>query len=136
MKIACNKCGVEKELCIENFQPRKTRSKNGFRASCRVCTKRPCQYIPQQGHKKQRKNLKYRYGITFEQYTAMLAAQAGGCAICGKSEKLRVDHCHATGKVRGILCHGCNIGLGVFLDSPELLRLAAAYVAGSHVSKI
>lgn len=59
--------------------------------------------------------LKHRYGITKEEYISMLEGQGGGCALCGvpESEKtLYVDHCHKTGKVRGILCPKCNTTVG------------------------
>lgn len=76
--------------------------------------------------------LKYRYGITLEQHAAMIQAQGSKCAICA-SEFVgtpHVDHCHATGKVRGMLCDRCNRGLGYFRDSPDALDQAAAYVRG------
>lgn len=50
------------------------------------------------------------------------------CKICGESRKLHVDHCHKTGKFRGILCHKCNRALGFFKDDPALLRRAADYI--------
>lgn len=57
--------------------------------------------------------LKTHYGISLSQYGQILAAQGGGCALCGTAEcqtgrRLPVDHCHETGRVRGILCHSCN----------------------------
>lgn len=58
-----------------------------------------------------------RYGITLDEYEAMLAAQGGRCAICGKQagkRRLSVDHNHATGKVRALLCIGCNVAVGYF----------------------
>ena len=59
----------------------------------------------------------------------MMVEQANGCAICGNSDKrLHVDHDHATGKVRGLLCMECNVSLGKFKDSPELLRKAIVYL--------
>jgi hypothetical protein len=66
-------------------------------------------------------------------YQAQLAKQGGGCAICGKPPKpggrrLNIDHAHATGEVRGLLCARCNRGLGWFADSPHLLFAAAAYL--------
>lgn len=66
-----------------------------------------------------------------EGFAALLTAQGGACALCRAitDYRLLVDHCHATGVVRGLLCRRCNAGLGFFLDSPEVLRAAAAYVA-------
>ena len=77
------------------------------------------------------------YGITIADYTDMLLAQNGVCAICGLPEttmfrgKLRhlgVDHNHTTGKVRGLLCSNCNIGLGVFKEKEQSLRNAISYL--------
>jgi len=79
-----------------------------------------------------------RFGITMEQYEAMLKAQDDRCAICGNAEKtngkhgepmeLAVDHNHATKAVRGLLCNSCNKGIGHFNDDPDLLRAAIAYL--------
>lgn len=78
------------------------------------------------------------YGITERDYRVMLEEQNHKCYLCGSegfligknnhSEKLAVDHCHATGKVRKLLCHNCNRALGLMKDNPVLLRLAADYV--------
>jgi hypothetical protein len=75
---------------------------------------------------------KRRYGITEEQYQQMLADQGNACAICRtpfEGIKVCVDHCHDTKKVRGLLCDGCNVGLGRFKDSPNLLQRAVDYLA-------
>jgi recombination endonuclease VII len=83
-----------------------------------------------------RLTLKHYYGLTVEQYEAMLAAQPN-CPICGRDlirlpqsgrHYPHVDHDHATKQVRGILCGWCNIGIGAFGDSPERLRAAALYL--------
>lgn len=80
----------------------------------------------------QRRNtLKREYGITPEQYDQMLVEQAGGCAVCGQppnGKRLHIDHCHTTGKIRGLLCSGCNRALGYLQDDPELLRVAIKYL--------
>ena len=73
--------------------------------------------------------LKYLYGLTPEQWSAMLVEQAGCCKACGKpmtgKQEPIVDHCHKTGRVRGLLCRGCNTAAGQLGDSAELaLRLA------------
>jgi hypothetical protein len=77
--------------------------------------------------------LRKTYGLTLEDYEAMLEAQDYGCAICGGqgSRRLVVDHCHATERVRGLLCDKCNIGLGWFRDDPELMDRAIGYLAGA-----
>jgi hypothetical protein len=73
--------------------------------------------------------IKKVYGISPEQYAAMLTAQQGGCGLCKKKDRrLCVDHCHATQVVGGLLCNKCNTGLGCFDDDPELLRAAIAYL--------
>lgn len=79
-----------------------------------------------------------KYGITHDQYDAMAAAQGGVCAICGGTKaidkwksglrNLQVDHCHDTGKVRGLLCFSCNTALGHFGDDLALVQKALVYL--------
>jgi hypothetical protein len=140
----CNTCKTEK--LISEFTVRKSGARSGQPVSqCKECL---------QGKQKIRKDrdptiyrrvewpskLKRVYGITVDDYYKMLANQNGGCAICGSkvasarrrkyvaTEMFFVDHCHSTGKVRGLLCGTCNRGLGYFKDSPELLSNAIAYL--------
>lgn len=74
--------------------------------------------------------LKYKYKLTPEERASMMEEQRGCCEICGtfQGEKLEIDHNHATGKVRAMLCHHCNMGLGMFKDDMELLSLARSYL--------
>lgn len=81
--------------------------------------------------------LKRYYGLTGEQYGAMLADQKGLCAICNQPETavfngapkvMHVDHCHKTNRIRALLCGSCNGGLGLFKDDPVRLRAAADYL--------
>ncbi len=75
-----------------------------------------------------------QYGLTPESYTAMAEAQSYKCVICNRPAAedrdgvLHVDHNHATGEVRGLLCSQCNVALGLLQDSAELLRKAASYL--------
>lgn len=79
--------------------------------------------------------LKHRYGITLKDYNDLLAEQKGACAICGRLDSGKstnkafcVDHCHTTGKVRGLLCMPCNRSLGQFQDSIDILEKAVYYL--------
>lgn len=78
------------------------------------------------------RRLATKYGLTVEQHARMLTEQAGLCAICDQPGALFIDHDHATGAVRALLCPPCNSGLGHFQDDPETLRRAAAYLNQHH----
>jgi hypothetical protein len=76
------------------------------------------------------------YGISNEVYSSMYSNQNGCCAICKKHEssfkkKLHVDHDHSSGAVRGLLCHRCNMGIGMFWDKKEVLLEAYNYLKGN-----
>ena len=87
-------------------------------------------------------NLRSKYGIGQEEYDQLLASQGGACAICGTTKtsyhksgreiSLTVDHNHATGEIRGLLCGSCNRGLGDFRDSIDSLAKAINYLGGQH----
>jgi Recombination endonuclease VII len=80
--------------------------------------------------RRQGRYLKSRYGLSREDYAALLARQGGVCAICAKppEKTLCVDHCHTTGKVRGLLCRQCNFGLGCYGEDQAALIAALAYL--------
>jgi len=74
---------------------------------------------------------RWRHGITNEQYLEMLQDQNNSCLICLRNLKDDdgcIDHCHSTGKIRGVLCNLCNLGLGFFQDDPERMIRAASYL--------
>lgn len=86
-----------------------------------------------------KRNLKAKYGITPAEYTAMAERQKGLCAICaqasvGKKKYLSVDHCHTTGKVRGLLCDKCNLGIGLIGDTVEQVQRVMDYIL-THVGE-
>ena len=71
----------------------------------------------------------YRYGLTLQERQAMLDAQGGVCALTHcDAPATELDHCHVTGRNRGLLCTNHNLGLGHFRDDPQLLLDAAAYL--------
>lgn len=84
-------------------------------------------------------NMLKKYGVTQERYQELLEAQSHRCAICGAGsgwrhrqsgelKKLAVDHCHETGRVRGLLCDACNLGIGKLRHDPHLLQKAIDYL--------
>ena len=99
-----------------------------------------CRRNPEMVYTKERRRRLKRYGLTLSDYEAMLAAQGGKCAICqGVPNERRtvsgrvyvqldVDHCHATNKVRGLLCYNCNAILGQARDNVDILRAAIRYI--------
>ena len=84
-----------------------------------------------------RSKFKNQYGITLDDYYVMLDRQGNGCGICkasspgGRTKFFAVDHCHTTGKVRGLLCTKCNRGLGLFNDNTDKLLNAVNYLKGA-----
>lgn len=83
-----------------------------------------------------RYRLAKRYGLTPEQVDEMLLAQGGRCAVCQTdnpgARTWHVDHCHGSGRIRGLLCGNCNRGLGLFADDPSVLRAAINYLEVRH----
>lgn len=138
----CVKCGETKLLNeFSQFKPKDAKRKLR-RPRCRACMKAysiDCRKSPREKNQRRTRKLARRYGMTVTEYAIMLDGQAGVCAICGHHEthahhisgdsfRLSVDHEHATGKVRGLLCKSCNTGIGDFKDDPVRLRAAAAYL--------
>jgi len=129
----CKQCKEEK--CLTKFSKKKS-NRDGLSIYCKPCRReRERIYNKNNPDKKRNKHLKYKYGITLEEYNSILDKQGGACKLCsltdhthGRGNVLYVDHCHTTGKVRGILCHNCNSGLGHFKDNIELLKKAIDYL--------
>lgn len=131
-------CGVEKD-CVAFYPSNYKYQESGersLRSYCSDCEKAERKrYYAEEGRKRVQERAWAAQGFTFtvEEYDAMLAAQGDGCAICGAAtnksgRRLSVDHCHDTGRVRGILCTNCNVGIGRFRDDPELVSRALEYL--------
>lgn len=114
----CASCGAEKPLSEFYVAPERKPA-----TECNDCA----------SIRNRKKKLKQRYNISLEDYNELYDKQAGCCALCGThqselSKSLAVDHCHSTGKVRGLLCFDCNTGIGKLKDDYNLVYRAAEYL--------
>jgi hypothetical protein len=140
----CSRCA--QDLPVEAFRWVEGPARGLLRSMCRDCDRDYAREYAE-AHKDERRAYYYerKFGVTIAEYEAMLAAQGGRCAVCRNPEKrgrrgggtklLAVDHDHETGQVRGLVCHDCNTGLGMFLEDPELLERAAEYLRSCAVTK-
>lgn len=122
-KKVCPKCKETKSV-TEFYRDNKAAC--GYQGHCKSC-----RYGVQASKEYHREyNLKRKYDITVEEYSKLFEDQDGRCAICTRTSELQlcVDHDHATGDIRGLLCRECNFGLGKFGDSIETLTAAIAYL--------
>lgn len=113
-KFKCSMC--KKECKLSDISTQSWLALECGRACCKSC--------------RHKKDITRKHGISHSEYDALISSQTS-CAICGQVEdnrRLVVDHDHATGKVRGLLCNKCNTALGLFKDDPELLSRAIEYI--------
>ena len=111
--------------------------RDGRFPECYECSKPPKKRKTPEENR--RANLKSKYGITPEEFDAMLAAQNFRCAICRTDDpkhcgQFVVDHCHTTGRIRGLLCQRCNWFVGQALDDTAYLLAAVAYLSKSQTA--
>lgn len=117
----CSSCRLEKDI---SFFYSDKNTKDGLKRECKECSTR----------KIDNTHYKQKYNISIDKYEEMSLKRDHKCDICetnipgNRIKRLCVDHCHTTGNIRGLLCEGCNLGLGKFKDSPDLLRRAAEYL--------
>lgn len=138
----CPICNVEKPLdefyrCGSNESRDSRLRQSGYCKKCSSDKARAHVLTPRGKAIRQRyrhKRTVERYGLTPETYNELLLAQGSACAICGTKEpggngnKFVIDHCHKTGKTRGLLCTKCNSGLGMFEDDVGAMAVAIAYL--------
>ncbi len=139
MKI-CTKC--DRTLPLSSFGPH-SRMKLGRQSACRECSRdwhraNP-DYVRRKNQQHRQNNPDYylnwarrkKYGLTPQDISDMRESQRGLCSGCVrplKEFKECVDHCHLTGKVRGLLCSDCNVSIGRLRDDPLTLRRLAEYL--------
>ena len=134
----CKRCG-RTEVPLRELVKNET-SKHGHKELCRECDTRGRKERWHAVPKEQRRDFEYqrKYGVSLNDVDEMRKDQDYRCKICGVHEEdavgkhggLYVDHCHTTGKVRGLLCHNCNAGLGHYKDDVDLLLAAIQYLRG------
>ncbi len=129
---------------IEEFEKRKD-SISGFGHRCKICSNKYKLNFRNRNLEKVRKqardsakrkypttgknrDLLRNYGITLEQYNIILKSQDGKCKTCSSTEKLRLDHDHSNGKVRGILCDDCNLSIGRIKENIQTLKNMIIYL--------
>lgn len=127
--------GCNQTLPIDSFSIR-TERKNGRRPRCKGCESRTYkEYSDKNLGRSRKSNLQSKYRITENNYLAILSAQGGKCGLCENTESgrkdspwLYVDHNHATGVVRGLLCHNCNIAVGMIEKNNINLKLIQNWI--------
>ena len=130
----CTTCSTVKPL--SEFH-RGADYKDGYRSKCKKCMSihnKERYSTPEHKQKARKWSYKRRYGITPTDYDLMLSDQNGVCKICGSKDskkgdhRFMVDHCHTTGKVRGLLCGPCNSAIGLLGDNISTLQNAINYL--------
>lgn len=139
----CRKCGVEKPLIAFTKNKRCT---DGVTHQCKVCTQpKYRQFAIERRHDErfiearrlsQKKHRAKKYGLTLDQLDALYERARNVCEVCESSptktgtssNDLHVDHCHETGRVRGLLCSRCNTAIGLLSESATLLDRAKEYL--------
>jgi hypothetical protein len=131
----CNRCGETKPVSEFSRYADSSAPLTGWRyySHCRDCNKQQCKAYGAANRPRRnarlkswrannkpfakaldrRRSLSRKYGLTEADFNRMFAEQGGRCLVCDQKKRLVVDHCHATGLVRGLLCHKCNLAIGV-----------------------
>ena len=141
-KALC-KCGKETKVCTGDWNANRAKSCGCFKS--RKGTNHPnfVHGLTRTAEYSYKLKLKTHYGIDYELYQLMFEMQNGKCAICNrppkkqsKMQKLSVDHCHYTSKIRGLLCNTCNRGIGFLQDSSKILNNAFNYLKRNEVNNV
>lgn len=124
----CKKCGENKPVSEFFIKKCKNNKHNRFNTPCKTCN-----YESRSESYFRNYLIKRNFGISILEYNEMLKSQNYKCAICGidrnnYKREFSIDHCHNTGKIRGLLCTNCNTGIGMFKDNITTLHSAIKYL--------
>lgn len=142
MKEFCSRCGGIRDgshyswcrKCVSSYTKDRERNDPEYRERRREHNRKYRARIGLEGRRilNRRSNLKGDYGLTIAQFDELLLSQGSKCAICAvpqvETTTFHVDHCHSTGRNRGLLCSNCNHLLGKAKDSPAILQKAIDYL--------
>ena len=126
----CSRCKTEKPMAAFS---RDKQHFTGYKSACKVCASGDFKAWRKKNHQKakltDRVNHYIRsYGLSEKQARQLVADRTGICSICGNTTQLVVDHCHNTGRVRGLICSACNSVLGYAKDNINTLSKAIEYL--------
>lgn len=135
------KCSICKEIKLRSEFHKESSRKDGITGYCKPCKLGKTKEWREKNPEKMKEHIASRiwykrerqYGLSKDDFFKMLNSQESECAICKNKidESCHVDHCHATGKVRGLLCGNCNVALGMFNDNTDILDNAIKYLQKS-----
>lgn len=127
--LKCTKCGDSKKS-VEFYV--------GKWSWCKECCRKSARKSVPNPETKRKNHIKHYGGFSPDDWESLFSKQFGLCAICKNPEietrHLAIDHDHKTGKVRGLLCMNCNIGIGNLKESEETLMSAIAYLRGTKTN--
>jgi hypothetical protein len=128
----CSTCGEANEFGKNVSQP------DGLQNECKPCRRKRNKKIykqsPEYRYKSWASRIMREYGWTVERYYETLAAQGGGCAICGSrnpgrgNARFSIDHNHVSGLTRALLCHSCNVALGLLKEDKSRIQKMIDYL--------
>ncbi len=144
----CSKCKIEKDINNFHFNSKEEGTR---KSKCKDCQAKYIQSYKAKNpdkvkdiwRKASRKYINYdirrnktlkKYGLDLQSYNNLFDKQNGGCKICGDKVNLCVDHNHKTGKIRGLLCNGCNRGIGFMKENISNLEKAILYLKENNIA--
>ena len=120
----CHRCDTTKPLTEFYRRTYKRTGEVKYQSKCKACQAEERRYY-YKPHQDTRRKLK----ITDEEYATLMEKSQGGCEVCNTPlERVCIDHCHTTGRVRGVLCHNCNTALGLVGDNVATLTKLIQYL--------
>lgn len=135
LRLGRKQCKLCNKTRVLNKFPKSKDTKTGYFSYCYDCKRainreqdKRRKFSDERKVWSRRAYLKRTYNLTQEDYDKLEKSQNGGCAICGELTRMAIDHCHKSGRIRGLLCHNCNRGLGMFADDSKRLTKAIEYL--------